>query len=207
MEEETTFEEQGHSFASPLGKNSFSCNQAQDRRSATAISQKKDTIRNNMAAKTTFMIVFGFAFCWLPFTLLSMTLSACKDCYVKIPNQLFDIFLMMGYFNSTINPVLYSFRTPRFKKAFKGMIRNKCKICKNGKGNRCLPRSDNSSLAVLSFTNLGVTLREIRRLTWELNWVENAELTFSQYRKKLWFPGDCTHALFRKQLRKFRGNF
>ena len=124
-----------------------------------------------MAAKTTFMIVFAFAFCWLPPTLLSMTASACKDCNVKIPKQVFDIFLVMAYFNFTINPLLYSFRTPRFKKAFKGMIRNKCKICKNGKENRCLPRSDNSFLAVLSFTNLGV--REIRGLTWELNRVEN----------------------------------
>ena len=162
-EEETTFEEQGHSFASPLGQNPFNCNQAQDRRSATAISQQKDTLRNNMAAKTTFMIVFAFAFCWLPYTLLSMTVSVCKACYFKIPYQVFDIFLMMGYFNSTINPLLYSFRTPRFKKAFKGMIRNKCKICKNGEKKRCLPRSDNSPLAVLSFTNLGV--REIRGLT------------------------------------------
>ena len=41
MEEETTFKEQGHSFASPLGQNPFNCNQAQDRRSATAISQQK----------------------------------------------------------------------------------------------------------------------------------------------------------------------
>ena len=156
-EEETTFEEQGHSFASPLGQNSFNCNQAQDRRSATAISQQKDTVRNNMASKTTFMIVFAFAFCWLPFTLLSMTASVCKACSVKIPSQVFDIFLMMEYFNSTINPLLYSFRTPRFMKAFRGMIRNKCKICKNGKENRCLPRSDNSPLAALSFTNLGLT--------------------------------------------------
>ena len=62
-------------------------------------------------------------------------------------------------------------------KAFRGMIRNKCKICKNGKKNRCLPRSDNAPLAVLGFTNLGV--REIRGLTGELN-VENAELPFSQ---------------------------
>lgn len=152
-----------------------------------------------MAAKTTFMIVFAFAFCWLPFTLLSMTVSVCKACSVKIPDQVFDIFLMMGYFNSTVNPILYSFRTPRFKKAFKGMIRNKCKICKNGKENRCLPRSDNSPLAALSFTNLGLTL--------ELNRVQNAELTFSQQRKKLQFAGDHTHALFRKKLRKFRENF
>ena len=177
MEEETTFKEQGHYFASPLGQNPINCNQAQDRRSATAKSQQKDTLRNKMAAKTTFMIVFAFAFCWLPYTLLSMTASVCKACNVKIPYQVFDIFLMMGYFNSTINPLLYSFRTPRFVKAFRGMIRNKCKICQNGKKNRCLPRSDNAPLAVLSFTNLG--LREIRGLTWELN-VENAELTFSQ---------------------------
>ena len=40
-------------------------------------------------------------------------------------HYLYSIFLMMGYLNSAINPVLYSFRSSEFKKAFKDFIRKK----------------------------------------------------------------------------------
>ena len=83
--------------------------------------------RNTRAAKTTFLIVFSFVFCWLPYTLLSITGSVCLDerCYITVPYQVWEIFLMMGYLNSAVNPVLYSFRSPEFKKAVKDIIRKR----------------------------------------------------------------------------------
>ena len=148
MEEETTFEQQEHSFGQPSAEQNH-CNSSkpQDRRSATAILQQKETSRNTKAARTTVMIVFAFAFCWLPFTVLSMTLNVCKfNCFFKFSYQVSDIFL------STINPIIYSFCTQRFKKAFKRMIENKCKIRKNRKG------KGNLYPSVLSFANSVVTL-------------------------------------------------
>ena len=84
--------------------------------------------RNTRAAKTTFLIVFSFVFCWLPYTLLSITRTIChlhEICYISVPNQVDNIFLMMGYLNSAVNPVLYSFRSPEFKKAVKDIIRKR----------------------------------------------------------------------------------
>ena len=82
--------------------------------------------RNTRAAKTTFLIVFSFVFCWLPFTLLSITRiigHLHEVSYITVPYQVDSIFLMMGYLNSAVNPVLYSFRSPEFKKAIKDIIR------------------------------------------------------------------------------------
>ena len=81
--------------------------------------------RNIRAAKTTFLIVFSFVVCWLPHSFLSIISHLCMTCALKIPYYLHSIFLMMGYLNSAINPVLYSFRSSEFKKAFKDFIRKK----------------------------------------------------------------------------------
>ncbi|XP_022806996.1 5-hydroxytryptamine receptor 2A-like [Stylophora pistillata] len=77
------------------------------------------------AAKTTFLIVFSFVVCWLPFSFLSIIATLCLTCARKNPSFLMEIFLMMGYLNSAINPVLYSFRSSEFKKAVKDFIRKK----------------------------------------------------------------------------------
>ncbi|CAH3126949.1 unnamed protein product, partial [Pocillopora meandrina] len=81
--------------------------------------------RNIRAAKTTFLIVFSFVICWLPHSFLSIIITLCRTCALKIPYYLQWIFLMMGYLNSAINPVLYSFRSSEFKKAFKDFNRKK----------------------------------------------------------------------------------
>ena len=90
-----------------------------------AILVRKLQRRNVRAAKTTFLIVFSFVVCWLPHSFLSIITILCRTCVSKIPNYLHWIFLMMGYLNSAINPVLYSFRSSEFKKAVKEFIRKK----------------------------------------------------------------------------------
>ena len=90
-----------------------------------AILIRKLQRRNIRAAKTTFLIVFSFVICWLPHSFLSIIIILCRTCALKIPYYLQWIFLMMGYLNSAINPVLYSFRSSEFKKAFKDFNRKK----------------------------------------------------------------------------------
>ena len=80
---------------------------------------------NTRAAKTTFLIVFSFAFCWLPYTLLSIVSSFFPVLHFTVAAQVHTFLLIMGYLNSAINPILYSFRTPKFKKAIKELIGNK----------------------------------------------------------------------------------
>ena len=90
-----------------------------------AILIRKLERRNIRAAKTTFLIVFSFVVCWLPHSFLSIISTACMTCASKIPHYLRWVFLMMGYLNSAVNPVLYSFRSSEFKKAVKDFIRKK----------------------------------------------------------------------------------
>ncbi|XP_022806997.1 5-hydroxytryptamine receptor 2B-like [Stylophora pistillata] len=82
---------------------------------------KKLQKRNSRAAKTTILIVFSFVLCWFPHTLWSITYSFCKECFINVSYSLLSymstFFLMLGYLNSALNPILYSFRTPEFQKA------------------------------------------------------------------------------------------
>lgn len=80
--------------------------------------------RNARAAKTTFLIVSSFIFCWLPWTLLSITLAFCQECPYTVPDEVIDVLLMLGFSNTAINPILYSFRSPEFKKAVREIIGN-----------------------------------------------------------------------------------
>ena len=83
--------------------------------------------RNIRAAKTTFLIVFSFVVCWLPYSFLSITYNSCWKCAIDIAKypKLKTVFLMFGFLNSAINPVLYSFRSSEFKKAVKDFIRRR----------------------------------------------------------------------------------
>ncbi|CAH3126883.1 unnamed protein product [Pocillopora meandrina] len=84
---------------------------------------KKLQKRNSRAAKTTFLIVFSFVFCWFPHTLWSITFNICKQCFINVPYNIYTyvtgFFLVLGYLNSALNPILYSFRSPEFQKAVK----------------------------------------------------------------------------------------
>ena len=116
--------------------------------------------RNTRAAKTTFLIVFSFVFCWLPFTLLSITGTICR--LHDVAYQLvYSIFLMMGYLNSAINPVLYSFRSPEFKKAVKDMIRKRVlfpSARRRSKRSNAMQMYPKSLHNIPSTENLGVNL-------------------------------------------------
>ena len=72
-----------------------------------------------------------------------------------------NIFLMMGYLNSAINPVLYSFRSPEFKKAVKGMIRKRVlfpSAKRRSKRSNAMQMCPKSLHNIPSTENLGVNL-------------------------------------------------
>ncbi|XP_078378053.1 alpha-1A adrenergic receptor-like [Oculina patagonica] len=139
-------------------------NRFQNAENETTPVSKLEQKRNTRAAKTTFLIVFAFVFCWLPYTLLSITENFYNEFarQERVPRQVLTFLLMMGYLNSAINPILYSFRIPKFKKAIKEMIGNKRHLPRreNWMKTRRAWRSDAKSLPdVLCFDNLGVTLK------------------------------------------------
>lgn len=102
------------------------------------ITKRKETLeakRERKAAKTLAIITGAFVFCWLPFFIMAITLPLCESC--SISDTISSFFLWLGYFNSTLNPVIYTIFSPEFRQAFKrilfGQTHNKTSYYRRGK--------------------------------------------------------------------------
>ncbi|KAK0091755.1 hypothetical protein PV326_002747 [Microctonus aethiopoides] len=90
----------------------------------TTTKKNRETIeakRERKAAKTLAIITGAFVACWLPFFVITLGQAICSVC--KPPDILASAFLWLGYFNSTLNPVIYTIFSPEFRQAFKRMLR------------------------------------------------------------------------------------
>ncbi|XP_068145122.1 LOW QUALITY PROTEIN: 5-hydroxytryptamine receptor 2B [Drosophila tropicalis] len=76
--------------------------------------------RERKAAQTLAIITGAFVICWLPFFVMALTMSLCKEC--EIHPAIASLFLWLGYFNSTLNPVIYTIFNPEFRRAFKRIL-------------------------------------------------------------------------------------
>ncbi|XP_020842742.1 trace amine-associated receptor 4-like [Phascolarctos cinereus] len=86
-----------------------------NREAKTKPSSKKES-----KATRTLSIVMGvFVLCWLPFFVLTII-----DPFINFttPEDLYNAFLWLGYFNSTFNPIIYGMFYPWFRKAFKIIV-------------------------------------------------------------------------------------
>lgn len=89
--------------------------------------KRKDKLemkRERKAAKVLGIITGAFIACWLPFFVLAALAPFCgASC--NIPDALFSFCLWLGYFNSSLNPILYTIFNPSFRKAFHKIIYGK----------------------------------------------------------------------------------
>uniref|UniRef100_A0A1Y1K2R9 G-protein coupled receptors family 1 profile domain-containing protein n=2 Tax=Photinus pyralis TaxID=7054 RepID=A0A1Y1K2R9_PHOPY len=84
---------------------------------------KKESLeskRERKAAKTLAIITGAFVVCWLPFFILALLMPLCESC--NISDYIINFFLWLGYFNSTLNPVIYTIFSPEFRQAFKRIL-------------------------------------------------------------------------------------
>ena len=74
---------------------------------------------NLKAAKTTFMFVAAFFFCWQPFSYFSIVgILYGEQNWDPYPSKVFYVLLMFGYLNSALNPFLFAFRNKQFKATY-----------------------------------------------------------------------------------------
>ena len=78
-----------------------------------------ETKREKKAAKTLAIVTGAFILCWLPFFVTALVTPLCENC---IDHRVFSFFLWLGYFNSTLNPIIYTVFSPEFRAAFKKLL-------------------------------------------------------------------------------------
>nr|ADI56272.1 beta-like octopamine receptor R1 [Amphibalanus improvisus] len=98
-------------------------------------------LREHKAAKTLGVIMGCFVLCWLPFFSWYATTTLCgRACHV--PPVLVDILFWIGYFNSTLNPMIYAYFNTEFRDAFRQTLSLLC--CRRRSGSS-LSRPSNLS--------------------------------------------------------------
>lgn len=98
-----------------------------DQSSASEHQHHKQHLKDHKAAITLGIIMGVFLICWVPFFCINIIASFCKTC---IPLSLFKVLTWLGYFNSAMNPVIYSIFNTEFREAFRKIlisyVRNEC---------------------------------------------------------------------------------
>ncbi|CAL8147805.1 unnamed protein product [Orchesella dallaii] len=77
--------------------------------------------RERKAAKTLAIITGAFVVCWLPFFVMALGLALCGE-VCNLPDYVISAFQWLGYFNSIVNPIIYTLFSPDFRKAFKRIL-------------------------------------------------------------------------------------
>lgn len=83
--------------------------------------EKIEMKRERKAARVLGIITGAFVVCWLPFFVIALIGPFCgNNCY--FPDAMISVFLWLGYFNSLLNPVIYTIFNPSFRTAFRKLL-------------------------------------------------------------------------------------
>ncbi|XP_028130069.1 octopamine receptor beta-2R-like [Diabrotica virgifera virgifera] len=87
--------------------------------------------REHKAARTLGIIMGTFILLWLPFFLWYDTVYLCDSCREHCPQEVVSTVFWIGYFNSTLNPIIYAYFNRDFREAFKNTLQCAfCSLCK-----------------------------------------------------------------------------
>uniref|UniRef100_A0A665UX61 D(4) dopamine receptor-like n=2 Tax=Echeneis naucrates TaxID=173247 RepID=A0A665UX61_ECHNA len=76
--------------------------------------------RERKAMKVLPMVVVVFLACWMPFFIIHVTKVLCSSC--NISPTLISVVTWLGYFNSAVNPIIYTAFNPEFRKFFQKLL-------------------------------------------------------------------------------------
>jgi hypothetical protein len=88
------------------------------RRRSTFQTASQELAAEHKATRVLAVVFVCFFICWTPFFVTNFTLGFCGAAHCSIPPALASIFLWLGYFSSTINPVIYTIFNRRFREAY-----------------------------------------------------------------------------------------
>lgn len=87
--------------------------------------------REHKAARTLGIIMGAFVICWLPFFIWYLSFSLCGE-YCYCPGIVIEVLFWIGYFNSTLNPLIYAYFNKDFREAFRNtLVCIFCTRCEN----------------------------------------------------------------------------
>jgi len=93
----------------------------QERRAKERLEQK----RERKAARTLAVITGSFVCCWLPFFIVALVRPFCADRCLDLPPLAQSVIDWLGYFNSLLNPIIYTVFNPDFRSAFRKILYGK----------------------------------------------------------------------------------
>ena len=83
--------------------------------------EKREQTRERKAARTLGIITGSFVICWLPFFIIALVRPFC-GAVCHLPDALVSVIGWLGYFNSLLNPVIYTVFNPDFRLAFSKIL-------------------------------------------------------------------------------------
>lgn len=128
--------------------------------------------REHKAARTLGIIMGTFILCWLPFFVWYITVYLCDPCRENCPGEVVAVVFWIGYFNSTLNPIIYAYFNREFREAFKNTLQ--CAFCS-------MCRSPPSSLDYMDNRRPSMRYEERNRSVYSETYLKHVDRRCSEF--------------------------
>ena len=87
--------------------------------------------RERRLFKAITIVICAFLICYMPWCIVQMLIYLCKPCnpHLAVLMIFFGFSTCLTYANSGLNPILYSWRLPKYRETFKYLLKNRACRC------------------------------------------------------------------------------